>query len=121
MVQWRNGNAARCKRAKSRFDSDLHLQMLPWLEWRGIRLLSGHDAGSNPAGSAGHVAQMEEHPVPSGKRAGSIPAVVTNSESERERSRASPAKRSAASAVRIMPDALLRGSSSMVEPRSSKP
>lgn len=65
-VQWRNGNAAVCKTVMSRLDTGLHLQLFQWLEWIGIRLLSGHDAGSNPAWNAGHVAQSEEPPGPNG-------------------------------------------------------
>lgn len=54
----------------------------------------------------GHVAQPEEHPGPNGKRAGSSPAVIANSESEREGSRAPPAKRLVPKGMGIVRSAL---------------
>ena len=80
-MQWRNGNATICNLVTSGFDSRLHVQ---------IAL----------------VAQPEEQAASTRKVRGSSPRESANSESEREGSRAPPAKRPVAKAMSIVRSAL---------------
>ena len=106
-VQWRNGNATACKAVMSRIDTGLHLHALvAQLEERAASTCKVR--GSRPRESANilDVDQPEDRPCPKREAARSSRAVEANPESEREGSRAPPAKRSVAKAMSIVRSAL---------------
>ena len=88
LMQWRNGNAMSCNLVTSGFDSRLHVQDRP----RSIKIAL--------------VAQPEEQAVSTREVRGSSPRESANLESEREGSRAPPAKRSVPHGMSIVRSAL---------------
>jgi hypothetical protein len=111
-MQWRNGNAVSCNLITSGFDSRLHVQ--DHVQDRS-RSSTGRASGFYPQGSGFEtsrerqfldVDQPEDRPCPKREAARSSRAVEANPESEREGSRAPPAKRSVAKAMSIVRSAL---------------